>query len=157
MFLEKGFPEIAISDFNQAIDLTADFANRADVYCQRWTRAFVMLDNYSKAVQDCGQAIRLDPDFPTAYYYQGVAHVKGGSLDRAAADLAEAVALDPELEAPSQPWLAEICRGRGLVHLAEKEWDAAIADLRSAIRIEPKWSRPLGFQLAIAYHVTRRF
>lgn len=150
MFLQKGFAEMAIDDFDRVISLHANFANMADVYCQRG-RAFVMMGNYSQAARDCMQAIRLKPEFPVAYYYQGIAHLKDGNFDRAVADLAEAVALDPKLESPSRPLQAEIFRERGLAHFAARQWDATIADLRNAVRREPKWARSLGVELATAY------
>jgi tetratricopeptide (TPR) repeat protein len=145
-FLEKGFPDTALADFDQAIG----FRPTAQTYYQR-ARAFAMAGNYSRAVEDGTEAIRLKYDFALAYYQRALAYLQDNNFDRALADLDEAVRLDPKLQSQAQPWLAKAYRGKGIIQLSAKRWDEALDSLGGAIRAEPKWAKPLSPQLADAY------
>ena len=69
-----------------------------------------------KAVADCNEAIRLDPEDAKAYYNRGVVYGEIGDTDRVIADCTEAIRLDPKLgPGVSQPrrGLREEGRGTG--------------------------------------------
>jgi lipoprotein NlpI len=70
-----------------------------------------------------------------AYYYRGVEYRDKGDLDRAIADLNQAIRLDPKF--------ALAYSNRGLAWEDKGEFDRAIADYDEAIRLDPK--------LALAY------
>jgi tetratricopeptide (TPR) repeat protein len=146
-FLENGSPQTAIADFNEAILLAPDFDAS---YCQRG-RAHAELGDWSQAVQDCTNAIRLNPG-SAANEYRAIAYVNSGRFDLALADLdAKAADSKPTLNVESQTWRAEAYQRRGLAKLDAKRWNDAIADMRSAVRIEPSRGKRINPWLAAAY------
>lgn len=68
-FLAKGFPQIAIDDFDDAIGFEDDELN-SKVYLQR-ARAASSLSFLSQAVADCARSIRLDPNNGVAFLVRG--------------------------------------------------------------------------------------
>src|SRR6516162_1004389 len=51
--------------------------------------------DYTKAIGDFTEAIRLDPNFALAYYNRGLAYANKGNYDKAISDYTEAIRLDP--------------------------------------------------------------
>src|SRR5262249_18057552 len=81
-------------------------------------------------IEDCDEAIRLDPNFTIAYHNRRVAWASKCDNDRAIADYTEAIRLDPKYG------LAYYNRGRAWS--AKGDNDRAIADYDQAIRLDPK-------------------
>ncbi len=90
-FLEKGFPNTAVEDFDEVLAVDKQDAR---AYEQRG-RAYAELSELYDAVKDCTQAIRLNPTSGTAYYYRGWAYMNWQKPELAIADLREAVRLAP--------------------------------------------------------------
>ncbi len=90
-FLEKGFANTAVEDFDEVLAVDEQDAR---AYEQRG-RAYAELSELYDAVEDCTQAIRLNPTSGTAYYYRGWAYMNWQKPELAIADLREAVRLAP--------------------------------------------------------------
>jgi Flp pilus assembly protein TadD len=54
-----------------------------------------MKDEYARAIEDLDRAISLDPKMATAWAYRGAAHAQNGNLKQGAADVAQAIRLEP--------------------------------------------------------------
>src|SRR5262249_47736673 len=61
--------------------------------------AYRLKGDYDRALQDYGQAIRLNPKFAAAFVNRGVAYDKKGEYDRAIQDFEQAIKLKPSVEA----------------------------------------------------------
>jgi tetratricopeptide (TPR) repeat protein len=86
-------------------------------------------DDYDRAMQDCNEAIRIDPANVNAFIACGAAYGRNGDADRAIAAFNEATRLDPKLVAFSN---------RGIAYKAKGDLDRAIAEFDKAIRLAPK-------------------
>lgn len=106
-FMMKGFPQIAIQDYDDAIRMGND-EMRANTYVLR-ARAESSLKRWSKAITDCGRSIRLYPGNGEAFLVRGRALAALGQSDRADQSFREAeklgvvaqTTLKPPLEASS--------------------------------------------------------
>jgi tetratricopeptide (TPR) repeat protein len=89
------------------------------------------------AIEPCTSAIKSgkykDHDLAVLYVNRGILYQDVGDLDRAMADLTEAIRLDPKY--------AEAYYNRGEVWLDAREFDRAIADYSEAIRLDPKHAK----------------
>src|SRR6267154_2690128 len=85
--------------------------------------------DYDRAIADCNEAIRLDPQYAPAYSNRGNAWSGKGDNDRAIADLNEAIRLDPRY--------ASAYYNRGNAWSEKGDNDRAIADHNEAIRLDP--------------------
>ena len=59
--------------------------------------------HHELAIQDCTEAIRLDPQYAIAYYTRGYAYYDLGQYERSIQDYDEAIRLDP-LDAIAYHW-----------------------------------------------------
>ncbi|GIW80470.1 MAG: hypothetical protein KatS3mg105_2277 [Gemmatales bacterium] len=129
--MAQGNFEAALADFNQALQLNANFApalnNRGEIYR--------ITGNFEKALADFNQAIQLDPKFVSAYINRGKAFRSKGMHDRAIADFTRALRIDPKS--------ADAYNNRGNAYADKGDYDRAIADYTEAIRLDPN--------LALAY------
>lgn len=92
-------------------------------------------EKYSKrdwtgAIADYTEAIRLDPKYIGSFFYRGAAKLNRGDLDSAIADFTETLLLDPKN--------AAAYLNRGIAKANSSDWNGAIADDSEAIRLEPK-------------------
>lgn len=100
------------------------------------------------ALQDFDQALRLDPEYATAYLNRGLAHRAIGETDRALADLDEAAKrarLDPI-----------VYFNRAEIRIDRREYAAALSDLDLAHRVEdparrnaPAWFNHIPLSLLV--------
>lgn len=125
-YRDKGAPDRAIADYNEAIRLdprdALAYNNRGNAYGDKGDR--------DRALEDYNEAIRLDPKYAFAYRNRGDIYSDKGDRDRAIADYNEAIRLNPKY--PSA------YNGRGNAYLAKRDFDRAIADYSEAIRLDPK-------------------
>jgi tetratricopeptide (TPR) repeat protein len=99
--------------------LAESFSNRALAYRQK--------GDLDRAVQDYGQAIKLNGKLASIYNNRGVAYDRKGEFDRAIQDYEQAIKLKPSPEA---------FFNRGNAHLAKAQYDHAIDDYNQAIRLK---------------------
>jgi lipoprotein NlpI len=87
-------------------------------------------NDYDRAMQDCNEAIRIDPANVNAFIGRGAVYGRKGDVDRAIADFDAATRLDPKLAAAFD--------NRGIAYKAKGALDRAIAEFNEAIRLDPK-------------------
>src|SRR4030088_160198 len=89
--------------------------------------AYRLKGDHERAIQDYGQAIKLNAKFAAAYINRGVAYDHKGDYDRAIADYEQALKLKPSAEGHFN---------RGIAHLAKRDYDRAIDDYNQAIKLK---------------------
>jgi tetratricopeptide (TPR) repeat protein len=77
--------------------------------------------------QDYNEAIRLNPQTPTAYHNRGYANADKGQYDQAIADFSEAIRLNPNY--------AEAYHSRAIAYANKKQYTEAIEDYHQTLRI----------------------
>jgi len=91
-------------------------------------------NEFARAVEDCSEAIRLNPKNGEAFHFRAFALRMTGELDRALSDYSEAIRLKPQ-------WRAEALSSRGRAWYEKDDLDRAMADLDAAARITANnWS-----------------
>jgi len=86
--------------------------------------------NNDRAIADLSEAIRLEPNFVSAYIDRGNAYRATGDNDHAIADFSEAIRLDPKS--------ADAYYNRGLAHLYGGDLAKALADVSEASELDPQ-------------------
>jgi tetratricopeptide (TPR) repeat protein len=84
---------------------------------------------FDKALTDCNEALRLQPDDPHVLDSRGFTYLKMGSLDEALADYDAALRKDPKL--------ANSLYGRGVAKRLKGDFAAGEADLATAQALKP--------------------
>ena len=92
--------------------------------------------DFTRAIADYDEAIRLDPQIADAFNNRGNSHQDQGDLAVAIADYDQAIRLNPKF--------ALAFNNRGFAHRVRGDLARAVADLDEAIRLEP--------QFALAYY-----
>ena len=97
VYAGKGEPELAIKDYDRAIELNprADFYNNRG-NALRKTRAFDL------AIADLDQAIKLEPNYSSAYWTRGLIYRDKGDKEKAADDYKKALSLNPSEDAKKE-------------------------------------------------------
>ena len=156
----KGDYDLALADYNQAIEIDPTFAkafnNRGGTYTKMkdYERAIADFDaairldpnyggaftsrcsaytlkgEYERAIADCNQAIRINPRDALAFFDRGYANYLKKDNDRSISDYSEANRLAPKAWEP--------LRGRGVAYIVAENYDRAIDDFDAVIRIAPK-------------------
>jgi tetratricopeptide (TPR) repeat protein len=98
----------------------------AEVFNNRGV-AYRLKGDHERAINDYGQAIKLNSKFAMAYINRGVAYDHRGDYDRAIADYEQALKLKPS---------AEGYFNRGNAHLAKRDYDQAIDNYNQAIKLK---------------------
>jgi lipoprotein NlpI len=126
-YSDKGDPDRAITDCNEAIRLDPKLAN---AYLNRG-KAYSDKDDFDRAIADYDQAIKLNPKSSTAYNNLCDAYLDKGDNDRAITDCDEAIRLDPTF--------AVAYRNRGNAYRYKGDIASAVADYNQAIELNPKF------------------
>jgi tetratricopeptide (TPR) repeat protein len=113
----------ALTDFNVTIDRkphAAVYDDRAEVHrC---------LGNYLAALQDCDNAIKLNPKLISAYFRRGLTYTEFGDLELALADYTKTIDCDPEyIQAYIQ---------RSWIYFRQDDYSRAKRDCHSAITLD---------------------
>ena len=97
VYAGKGEQELAIKDYDRAIELNprADFYNNRG-NALRQTRAF------DRAIADLDQAIKLEPNYSSAYWTRGLIYRDKGDKEKAAEDYKKALSLNPSEDAKKE-------------------------------------------------------
>ena len=94
--------------------------------CFEWNKK----QESDKAIADCNQAIRLEPNDTNAFFNRGYAYKAKGRYDRAIEDYDRAIRLNPSD--------ADAFSNRGVAHKAKGQYDRAFEDFNQAIRLNPR-------------------
>jgi len=93
-YSRKGEYDRSIGDYDQAIQISPDFANafynRGNAYGNK--------GQFDRAIQDFDQAIKLEPKNAFAFRSRSIAKVRKGDKAGAAADMAQAKRLNPDIK-----------------------------------------------------------
>ena len=81
-------------------------------------------------IDNCSDAIRLDPKDAVAYHNRGAAYVSRGELDRGIADYTKAIELNPTY--------GDAYNGRGFAYASKGDYVRAVADVTRANELTPK-------------------
>jgi tetratricopeptide (TPR) repeat protein len=119
--LQDAFRESKASNPKNARDYNA----RGAIYMQK--------RDYDKAIADCDQAIRLDPQLAAAYNNRGLAYMQKRDYDKAIADFDQAIQLDPKD--------ARVHINCGTANMQKRDYDKAISVYDQAIQLDPKDAR----------------
>jgi tetratricopeptide (TPR) repeat protein len=103
--------------------------NIATAYNNRGV-AYRVKANYTQAIDDFNEAIRLVPGSANAFNNRGVAYRNMGDLDRAVADYDQAIRIRPDHVAAFY--------NRGLALTDKQEYAKAISDFTTVLRVDPK-------------------
>ena len=88
---------------------------------------------FEKSIEKFDEAIRLYPEFPSAYNNRGIAHRALGQYERAIQDYSQAIGLDS-----SSP---ETYNNRGNVFRDMGQYRRALEDYDQAIRLDPNYAQ----------------
>lgn len=125
---EKGFDDMALVDFDEAIRLApksaTPYISRGNVHNDK--------GDYDKAIADYSAALKLDPKLAPAYSNRGVSWMAKGVNDRALADFNRAIQLEPK--SPNA------YNNRGYFWNAKGDARRAIADFDLVIKLDPKFA-----------------
>jgi lipoprotein NlpI len=126
-YSDKGDPDRAVTDCNEAIRLDPKLAN---AYLNRG-KAYSDKDDFDRAIADYDQAIELNPKSSMGYNNLCDAYLDKGDNDRAITDCNQAIRLDPKF--------AVAYRNRGNAYRYKGDVGSAIADYDEAIQLNPKF------------------
>ena len=90
------------------------------------------LSQYGQAIQDFGEAIRLDPTVASTYYFRGLSHYNLDQYEQAIQDFHKAIRLDPKFTAAYQT--------RAMSHHRLGQYEQAIQDFSEAVCLAPTWA-----------------
>jgi tetratricopeptide (TPR) repeat protein len=108
--------------------------------------AYVLKDQYDRAIEDFDQAIRLNPNYALAFVNRGGAYSAKGQYDRAIEDFDQAIRLNPNyalaFNSRGHAYFSKgvaACRPASLAPCgsAIAQYDRAIEDFDQAIRFSP--------------------
>jgi tetratricopeptide (TPR) repeat protein len=84
---------------------------------------------HAKSIADYEEAIRLDPNEPSTYYYRGAEWFRDLEPDKAIEDFTRAIQLDPKY--------APAYRLRAIAWNSKHEYEKAVKDYSDVVRIRP--------------------
>ncbi len=116
----------------QGRDLAWAFINRGGRYKDR--------GDYTQAIADYDQSIRLDPTDTDAFYNRGVAYKAKGEYDRAIVDYDRAIAGFDLAKYPID-YKRDYFKSRGNAFSEKGDLARAIADYNEAIKLDPAYAR----------------
>jgi tetratricopeptide (TPR) repeat protein len=106
--LDQGSDQAALADADRAISLSPNGARNLTARC----RAYIALEKYDNAVNDCNAATAIDPTSDDAYFYRGRAEIAQQKWSAAAVDLAKALKLNPG-DTNAYYWLTKALMAQG--------------------------------------------
>jgi tetratricopeptide (TPR) repeat protein len=119
--------DLAIDDFNKAIELSPKYAH---AFNSRGT-TYIKQNLFELAIADFNTAIDLKPNYEFAYNNSGYAYFLKGDLDKAIADINRAIELNHNY--------VQAYNNRGNIYSDTGRIDQAIADYNKAIELDPKF------------------
>lgn len=119
-YLKENKPELAISEFDRALQLKPGFIeariNRAIIYSRQGA--------FEQAILEYGRIIEASPRTFEAYNNRGNIYGRQGKFAQAIADFSAAIKINP--------WYANSYYNRAITYLSMKEYKKSLADFRKA-------------------------
>jgi Tfp pilus assembly protein PilF len=112
-------------------------ARRVIAHMRRGDAYEELRQDFTSAIADYSEAIRLDPANAEAYASRGLARARQGAHDRVIADIDRALQLDPNVFGEGA---YRLFRARGLALFRLGAFDRAIADHSQEIRLAPHFA-----------------
>src|SRR4051812_36557498 len=128
-------PDLAIGGCTAIIQSGKESEKSLAVAFDNRGLAYRRKDQYGRAIDDYGQAIRLDPSAASAFYGRGTLYLETGQYDLAIADFNEAIRLDPQF--------TSAFNNRGNAFAMQRQYDRAIDDYNAVIRLHPAHANAL--------------
>ena len=125
------FAQQVASEQKHAAD-AAPPVQEKELSAQQWFELGVAATDHDEEIRFNTEAIRLEPDFPEAFYNRGNAHYAKGDFDGALKDYDEAIRLKPDH--------ASAFNNRGSVRFEKGDFDGALKDYDEAIRLQPDYA-----------------
>jgi len=122
-----GSEKIGTTSYNLALELSNDL-NKAMKQCVTDDAQ----KQYKLAIEHCGNAIEINKNYATAYFYRGNAYLNLKQYDQAIADFTNDIEFIP---IATRSYI-----NRSVVYLDQNKLDLAIADFTKSIDINPKES-----------------
>jgi tetratricopeptide (TPR) repeat protein len=113
----------------QAAAAAAPVVAEKELTAQEWFERALYATNPAEEVELYSQAIRLKPDYASAFYNRALALDAKGDLERALKDYDEAIRLKPDY--------AKAFNNRGVARRAKGDLEGALDDCAEAIRLNP--------------------
>jgi tetratricopeptide (TPR) repeat protein len=107
----------------------APAVSEQELTAQQWFERGIAAKDPEEKLRFYSEAIRLKPDYPSAYNNRGLARTDKGDLDGALLDYTEAIRLKPDL--------ADAYTNRGNALRQKGDVDGALADYAASIRPRP--------------------
>jgi tetratricopeptide (TPR) repeat protein len=106
-----------------------------ELTAQEWFERAFYATNPEEQVELYSEAIRLKPDYASAFYNRALAREAKGDLDGALQDYNEAIRVNPDF--------ASAFYNRGLARYNKGDLDGALKDYNEAIRLKPDLAKTL--------------
>jgi tetratricopeptide (TPR) repeat protein len=135
-----------VMSLSKALDFYNDAIKKNPTPTAYTTRSWILkeLGDYDKAIADCGEALRLDPNSTAGFNNRGNAWTDKEEYDKAIADYTVAIRIDPKC---AIQWV-----GRGIALMGKGEYKRAISDFDEASRLDPKHA-PMYVNRGKAWHL----
>jgi tetratricopeptide (TPR) repeat protein len=127
-YLENGHYDLAIADFNQAIQIESS-ASGSWLEWDYYNRglAYYFKNDFDSAIADWNRTIDLNSKNAWAYRQRGNAHLGKGDYTHAVSDYDRAIEIEPKV--------AKAYYNRGLLYKTLGEKDKATADFRKVLQL----------------------
>ena len=113
----------------KAAAIAAPVVHEEELTAQQWFERGFAATDVNEALRFYAEAIRLKPDYATAFYNRGVVRADQGDLDGALRDYSEAIRLRPDD--------ADAFYNRAMARSDNGDLDGALQDYSEAIRLRP--------------------
>ena len=113
-----------IPNIYKVLNTAEEYADRAWRNCKE--------RNFKRAIKDCNQAIKLDPNFAFAYTVRGKVHQDRDEYEEAEKDFTEAIRISPEEDAA--------IFSRGMAREKLENFDGALEDFSKSINLDPDFA-----------------
>ena len=138
----------AVDDFTKAMQLNPIDKIYSSLNLVGRGMSYNALNISKRAIIDFNNAIKLRPEYATAYYYRARAYYSLKEYSRAAGDFTKAI----ELKSTD----ADYYRERGVTYLELQMYDEALADFNKAIELKPSDNTSY-FYRGAAYHYLKQY
>jgi tetratricopeptide (TPR) repeat protein len=120
--------DAAIRHFSAALQMKPETTTAAAIYSWR-ADAYIQKGEFSKAMVDANESIRLNPQYYGGYLERAIAHRRSGNLHKAIDDYDTAIRLNPNF--------ARTYYSRAIAYRLKDNYKQAIRDGDQAIRLDP--------------------